>query len=160
MYLDQHTFLSSLLDRNDRMTMGASIECRVPFLDYRLVERLAALPSSALVAGRESKPLLRRALGVRLPAAVLGGRKWGFGVPWARHFREVPALTDLVRSLPDAEPIRSGPFERSAVERVVSGFLAGRDEGAALVRQLAMIALWHQSAVRAVPRRQLAAAAT
>src|SRR5258705_2941494 len=45
MYSDQHTFLCSILDRNDRMTMGASIECRVPFLDYRLVETLAALPS-------------------------------------------------------------------------------------------------------------------
>ena len=45
MYSDQHTFLCSVLDRNDRMTMGASIECRVPFLDYRLVEMLAALPS-------------------------------------------------------------------------------------------------------------------
>src|SRR5262249_21927556 len=40
MYSDQHTFLCSILDRNDRMTMGASIECRVPFLDYRLVETL------------------------------------------------------------------------------------------------------------------------
>ena len=160
MYLDQHTFLTSLLDRNDRMTMGASIECRVPFLDYRIVERLAALPSSELVAGRDSKPLLRSALGDRLPAAVLRGRKWGFGVPWARHFREVPALADLVRTLPDAEPIRSGPFDRGAVEHLVSGFLAGRDDGAALVRQLAMIALWHRAAVRAAPRPRLAAVAS
>src|SRR5262249_41595414 len=52
MYSDQHTFLCSVLDRNDRMTMGASIECRVPFLDYRLVEMLAALPSSVLFMGR------------------------------------------------------------------------------------------------------------
>src|SRR4030095_13657542 len=52
MYNDQHTFLCSLLDRNDRMTMGASIACRVPFLDYRLVEGLAAMPSAALLKGR------------------------------------------------------------------------------------------------------------
>src|SRR6185369_2367529 len=52
MYSDLHTFLCSLLDRNDRMTMGASIEARVPFLDYRLVEGLAATPSSALLRGR------------------------------------------------------------------------------------------------------------
>src|SRR5262249_45295360 len=42
MYVDLHTYLCSLLDRNDRMTMGASIECRVPLLDYRLVEGVAA----------------------------------------------------------------------------------------------------------------------
>ena len=61
MYSDQHTFLCSVLDRNDRMTMGASIECRVPFLDYRLVEMLAALPSAILFHGRRSKGLLRSA---------------------------------------------------------------------------------------------------
>jgi asparagine synthase (glutamine-hydrolysing) len=33
LYFDQHTYLCSLLDRNDRCTMGASIECREPFLD-------------------------------------------------------------------------------------------------------------------------------
>ena len=49
MFMDHETFLGSLLDRNDRMTMGASIECRVPFLDYRLVEGLSALPSSRLL---------------------------------------------------------------------------------------------------------------
>jgi asparagine synthase (glutamine-hydrolysing) len=147
MYSDQHTFLVSLLDRNDRMTMGASIECRVPFLDYRIVERVAALPSAQLVRGRGSKPLLRRSLGHRLPASVLQGRKWGFGVPWATHFRSVPALADLVRSLPGEDPIRSGPFRRRALEQLVSAFFDGRPGTEAIVRQLVMIALWHRSAV-------------
>ncbi len=44
------------------MTMGASIERRVPFLDYRRVEDLAALPSSVLIAGLRGKALLRRAM--------------------------------------------------------------------------------------------------
>ncbi|MGH7717525.1 MAG: asparagine synthase (glutamine-hydrolyzing), partial [Gemmatimonadaceae bacterium] len=70
MYSDQHTFLCSLLDRNDRMTMGASIECRVPFLDYRLVERLASLPSAKLLSMFRSKHLLRTSLGERLPRRV------------------------------------------------------------------------------------------
>lgn len=148
MYSDQHSFLVSLLDRNDRMTMGASIECRVPFLDYRVVERLAALPSRALARGAGSKPLLRRALGDRLPASVLQGRKWGFGVPWAQHFRSVPALTAFVHALPDEEPIRSGPFDRPALKRLVAEFFGGNPESEAMVRQLTMIALWHRSAVR------------
>lgn len=147
MYGDQHTFLVSLLDRNDRMTMGASIECRVPFLDYRIVEGLAALPSAALVRGSGSKPLLRRALGDRLPASVMQGRKWGFGVPWARHFRSVPALAELVRSLPDEEPIRSGPFRRRAVQQLLEQFFSGSRDVEPIIRQLVMIALWHRSAV-------------
>jgi asparagine synthase (glutamine-hydrolysing) len=157
MYNDQHTFLGSLLDRNDRMTMGASIECRVPFLDYRLVERLASLPSAALTAGTGSKPLLRRALGDRLPAAVLKGQKWGFGVPWSRYLRTVPELVDIVRSLPDIEPACSGPFDRPALRRMIDRFIGGEHEAEPLVRQLFMIALWHRSAVRGAGTRPAAA---
>ena len=40
LYLDQHTYFYSLNDRNDRATMAASLECRVPFLDHRLMEGL------------------------------------------------------------------------------------------------------------------------
>jgi asparagine synthase (glutamine-hydrolysing) len=145
MFSDQHTFLCSLLDRNDRMTMGASIECRVPFLDYRLVEGVAALDSRILLAGHERKYLLRRAIAARLPAAVQTQRKWGFGVPWSFYLRGDKVLRELVQSLPHLEPVRSGPFVRGRVAKLVSRFLAGEEDGAALVRQLVMIAVWHDA---------------
>jgi asparagine synthase (glutamine-hydrolysing) len=145
MYVDQHTFLVSLLDRNDRMTMGASIECRVPFLDYRLVEGLAALPSSRLLgAGWRSKQLLRRSVGHRLPPAVLRARKWGFGVPWSAYLRGVAEFRDAVERLPEAEPIRHGPFDAARVRNSVRRFLAGDDRLASLVRQLVLVAVWHE----------------
>lgn len=147
MYLDQHTFLCSLLDRNDRMTMGASIECRVPFLDYRLVEMLAALPDSRLLDGGPSKPLLRRALGDRLPAALQRQPKWGFGVPWAGYLRTVPQLRDIVSRLPTLAPLRDGPFDARKLQRLVADFLNGATAGEALVRQFVMIAIWHQACV-------------
>lgn len=147
MYADQHTFLCSLLDRNDRMTMGASIECRVPFLDYRIVERLAATPTARLARGGGSKPLLRRALGDRLPPEVLAGRKWGFGVPWSAYLRRVPALVDVVAELPTLRPIRDGPFDRRALARVVAAFRRGDARVDAIVRQLVLIALWERSCI-------------
>jgi asparagine synthase (glutamine-hydrolysing) len=145
MYSDQHAFLSSILDRNDRMTMGASIECRVPFLDYRLVEGLASLPSAQLLAGRESKHLLRAGLGERLPEAIRRGRKWGFGVPWAKYFRDVPELREWVAQLPYRDPIATGPFMRQRLQTVVKEFLAGATIHDALIRQLVMVSVWHQS---------------
>lgn len=151
MYADQHTFLCSLLDRNDRMTMGASIECRVPFLDYRIVERLAASGTAELLRGSgmggRSKPLLRRALGERLPPDVLAGRKWGFGVPWSEYLRTVPELTEVVDALPTLAPIADGPFEARALARVLDAFRRGDARTDALVRQLVMIALWERSCV-------------
>lgn len=144
MYGDQQAFLCSVLDRNDRMTMGASIECRVPFLDYRLVEGLAALPSSLLISGRKNKPLLRNALGSRLPQEILNHRKWGFGVPWHSYLRTVPELREMVSGLPDSEPLRSGPFDRAKLRVLVQEFFASPDAHNALVLQLLMIVVWHQ----------------
>lgn len=145
MYGDQHTFLCSLLDRNDRMTMAASIECRVPFLDYRLVEGLAAMPSAALFPSSKSKSLLRNALGSRLPPEILTARKWGFGVPWSSLMRNEPAMREIVESLPTLEPIASGPFDRNAVRATVAAFLAGDDVPMMLVRQLFLTAVWHRA---------------
>jgi asparagine synthase (glutamine-hydrolysing) len=144
MYSDQHTFLCSILDRNDRMTMGVSIECRVPFLDYRLVEGLAAMPSEHVRAGLKTKPILRRSLGHRLPDSVMQHRKIGFGVPWRRYLRSA-AFSDLVRSLPDVEPIASGPFDRRKVRGVIEEFLSGQDAHEGLVRALAMVTIWYQA---------------
>jgi asparagine synthase (glutamine-hydrolysing) len=145
MYSDQHTFLCSILDRNDRMTMGASIECRVPFLDYRLVEGLAALPSSILLGGQQSKYLLRYSIGTRLPESVQKHPKWGFGVPWGRYLRQIPALRDLVGTLPDLDPIRGGPFEDAKLRSTVRAFLRGESRYEAFIKQLVMIAVWYRA---------------
>lgn len=147
MFLDQHTFLSSILDRNDRTTMGASIECRVPFLDYRLVEGLGAIDSSVLLAGQRSKVLLRNAFADRLPVAVQRHRKWGFGVPWQRYFQCVPEFRSLIAELPDSPVLRDGPFARGRIKAIVNAYLRGDLRSHALVRQLVFISIWHQECI-------------
>lgn len=148
MYQDQHTFLCSLLDRNDRMTMGASIECRVPFLDYRLVEGVAALDTNVLFGLWRTKQLLRNSIGRELPTAVLRGRKWGFGVPWDTYFRNIPELTSLIEKIADTEPVRSGPFDRALVRKRAAAFLASGHGRDVLIHQLVMITVWYQECVR------------
>ncbi len=144
MYSDTHIFLCSILDRNDRMTMGASIECRVPFLDYRIVEGLAALPSSHLLSYRQSKPILRKAFRDKLPEAVRKHRKWGFSVPWTKYLRTVPELHQIAKRLTTLEPVKSGPFSLEKVKTVINSFLSGDNSHELLVRQLVMLALWYQ----------------
>ncbi len=81
-------------------------------------------------------------------------------MPWSQYFRTVPALRACVEELPHVEPIASGPFNRFGITKLVDTFLAGDDEGAALVRQLVMIAIWHDVCCtnrRAEADRQLAA---
>ena len=148
MYYEQHTYLQSLLDRNDRMTMGASIECRVPFLDHRLVEWLAQRPTQSFFERGRGKALLRHALAGRLPPSILQHKKWGFTVPWAAYFREIPALRGWIQTLPQAEILSQLPLEPTLIGSRVRQFLAGDDSLTSLIRQLAFIALWHAVCVQ------------
>jgi asparagine synthase (glutamine-hydrolysing) len=85
---DLDTYLHELLMKQDQMSMAASIESRVPFLDDRLVAHVASLPSHYKVRGWQTKAILRAAVRDLLPPRILSRRKMGFPVPidrWLRH---------------------------------------------------------------------------
>jgi asparagine synthase (glutamine-hydrolysing) len=84
---DMKTYLHELLMKQDQMSMAASIESRVPFLDHKLVEFAAALPAGMKLKGLETKYILRRAMRGRLPKEILTRKKMGFPVPVGRWLR-------------------------------------------------------------------------
>jgi asparagine synthase (glutamine-hydrolysing) len=85
---DQTSWLpDNLLERGDRMTMAASIEARMPFMDHRLLEFVSALPDHYRVSGSKTKWVLRRAMGDVLPDSILRRKKVGFRVPVSEWFR-------------------------------------------------------------------------
>jgi asparagine synthase (glutamine-hydrolysing) len=148
MYLDHQTYLPSLADRTDRMTEGASVECRLPLLDHRLVEGLAALPTSVLLGGRSAKSLLRHLTNGSLPDHADRGGRWGSSVPWSRYLRGVPALRRMVEKLRNAEAVRGGPFESSLIGDAAEAFLRGDDRLEHVIRRLLMVAIWHGACIR------------
>ena len=84
---DLSTWLpEDLLMKVDKMSMSVGLEARVPFLDHRLVELVAGMPSH-LKWGREPKHLLRRAAAGLVPDVVLHRPKHGFTLPLDRWFR-------------------------------------------------------------------------
>jgi asparagine synthase (glutamine-hydrolysing) len=85
--LDFHTWLpDDLLLKNDKMTMAHAIEARVPYLDHRLVELCARIPSRFKLGWRQEKLLLRRVMAGRVPASIERRRKTGFTVPLAQWY--------------------------------------------------------------------------
>jgi asparagine synthase (glutamine-hydrolysing) len=76
-----------LLLKEDRMTMGASVEGRVPFLDVALVEFAAALPLETRFDGLQGKRLLRRIARRHLPSHIVDRPKHGFSVPVVEWLR-------------------------------------------------------------------------
>ena len=73
-----------ILVKVDRASMAVALEVRAPFLDHRMVEFAAAIPSGVLLAGGQTKAFLRAALASRLEPAALHRQKQGFSVPLRR----------------------------------------------------------------------------
>lgn len=97
----------TLLPRGDRLTMAASIEARMPFMDTALCDFVARLPREAYLAGRTGKQILRRAMERTLPEKILKRPKSGFRVPvheWLRGPMR-PFLHDMLLA-PSAETSR------------------------------------------------------
>lgn len=87
LYLDIKTYLVELLMKQDQMSMAASLESRVPFLDHKLVEFAAGVPDHLKIRRFNGKYLLRKAMESRLPAEILTRTKKGFPTPirpWLR----------------------------------------------------------------------------
>ncbi len=87
LYADLKTYLHELLMKQDQMSMAASIESRVPFLDHKLVEFTAKMPTRMKLRGKDTKWILREAMKGILPDEILNRSKMGFPVPIGNWFR-------------------------------------------------------------------------
>ncbi|MGH9891920.1 MAG: asparagine synthetase B family protein, partial [bacterium] len=125
LYFQLKTYLLALLMKQDKMSMAASIETRVPYLDHHLVELAFSLPDAWKVRGREGKYLLKQACRGMLPDAVIRRPKRGFPVPIAQWFREPGCL--FMEILLDPESLRDGLLEANFVQARVGRFLAGEE---------------------------------
>ena len=99
-YADMQTYLVELLMKQDQMSMAASLESRVPFLDHKFVEQAVAIPGRYKVHGWQTKAVLREALRDLVPKEILTRKKMGFPVPIGRWLRgaHTHLLDDLVLS--------------------------------------------------------------
>jgi asparagine synthase (glutamine-hydrolysing) len=121
---DLETYLVELLMKQDQMSMAASVESRVPFLDHRFVEHAAALPARYKLRGWRTKAVLRAALRDRVPGPILRRRKMGFPVPVGHWFRGPcrRLVEDLVLG---PRALRRGLFRPAALRRLVAEHLGG-----------------------------------
>ena len=143
MYVDLFTHMASVLDRNDRMTMGAGIECRVPFLDFRLMEMIPALPSNFLLKGKKGKYLLFNSIAKKLPNNIRSFKKLGFSVPWGSYLAKDEVFKDYLAKMEQKQDHEI--FPRLDSKKIVKNFKQGDILSQALVRQLFMVDQWYNS---------------
>jgi asparagine synthase (glutamine-hydrolysing) len=154
LYVDTKTWLpDDLLVKADKMTMARSLELRVPFLDHRVLEFAARLPTSRKLRGFETKHILKSALEAQVPKAIRKRKKTGFPVPYERWLAEV-SQGSVRELLLDETAIGRGYFRRREVESMLQRNAEQRD----LPREvfgLVVLELWHRLFVDGSPLSSL-----
>src|SRR5262249_24150569 len=143
LYVDTRFYLpNDMLVKVDRMTMAHGLEAREPFLDYRLVEFVAAVPAYLKLRYLlYKKYLLKVAMSDKLPAEIIWRRKQGFNVPKARWIKQglKPFVMD---SLSPARLRRMGIFNVRTVEGILRNHFAGREDNSHQIWCLLTLVHW------------------
>lgn len=148
LYFDQTSWLpDNLLERGDRMTMAASIEARMPFMDHVLIEYVSSLPDNFRVRGRTTKWLLREAMQRVLPPEILNRPKVGFRVPVNEWFKG-PMREYMLDHLQSPNSLTRSYYKQNALDEKIDEHLRGRHNHEKLLWTLLNLEIWHRLNVR------------
>ena len=131
----------------DRAAMANSLECRIPLLDYRVVEAALRLPRHQRVRNGQGKWLLRELLSRRIPRSLFERPKMGFSVPVSRWLREElrPWLLD---TLNPTQVESDGYFDSGVGRQIINEHMSGRFDHGRGLWALAMFMSWNAQRVR------------
>jgi len=141
--LDQETYLVSILHRQDKMSMAASIESRVPFLDYRIVEFANQLPTAYKIRRGSGKAIVKDIARQLLPVTIVTRRKSGFGVPLGRWFRTSEGLGERLRAL--AEDAPRDLFDRAVLRQLIEEHRFEKADHSELLWTVMNVCLWQDA---------------
>ena len=142
-HADMQTYLVELLMKQDQMSMAASVESRVPFLDHELVEHVASIPARHKLRGWQTKAVLRAALRDLVPHEVLTRRKMGFPTPIGSWLRGpfAPIVDEFVLS---ERALDRGFFTPDAITRLVDEHRRGSQNHGDRLWLLVNLEMWHR----------------
>ena len=140
---DQRTYLPSLLNRLDKVSMASSLECRVPFLDFRIVEWSNRLPDHIkMKVGRTNKHIVKKVAENWLPKEIVYRKKVGFGTPIGEWFRNPRGLGTYLDILTDSTFRQRDYFDAVRVAELVREHLQGSNDHSEALWGLMNIELW------------------
>ena len=143
LYVDTKTWLpDDLLVKADKMTMAASVELRVPLLDYRVLEFAASLPMHYKVSGWKLKRILKAALVESVPREILNRKKTGFPVPYDDWMRK--EMKDFVF---DTILATNAASDLYFCKKAITNLLQSNQQGKGYSKEvfsLLVFELWHR----------------
>lgn len=122
MAVDQSSYLQTLLMRQDKMAMAASVEARVPFTHYPLAKLVNRIPVDVRLPGGETKPILKEIARRFLSRDVVDRRKVGLNLPLDAWLRDDKGLGRYLEFLTGPDCRLSQYSEPKALQRMVDDF--------------------------------------
>jgi asparagine synthase (glutamine-hydrolysing) len=138
---DQKTYLVELLMKQDQMSMAASIESRVPFLDHPLVEFAARIPDRLKIRGREQKHILKAAVSDLLPHGIVHRKKRGFPTPLTQWLRD-PRVEPVYARMRSPDGLLAAHFDLGQVGALIERHRSGREDATDRIWRLLNLQLW------------------
>jgi asparagine synthase (glutamine-hydrolysing) len=156
LYSDIKSYLVELLMKQDQMSMAASIESRVPFLDHELVEFTARIPARYSTNGLAGKFVLKQAMEDLLPKSIVYRQKMGFPTPW-ECWLAGPQLDDLERMLLEPRSTERGLFRIDVLKRILSEHRNKARDHTNRIWRLVNLEIWQRVAIDGEPTESVAA---
>ena len=141
LYTDQRTYLHELLMKQDQMSMSASIESRVPFLDHAFVEFAATIPPALKLKGKTGKYLFKKAAEGLIPNEILHRKKMGFPTPLRQWLRE-GKMAEVAAVVLRKDSLLGEYCERAELERVLERQRSGELDATDRIWRLLNLQLW------------------
>jgi asparagine synthase (glutamine-hydrolysing) len=141
LYADRKTYLVELLMKQDQMSMAASIESRVPFLDHHLVEWSCSIPASLKLRGREGKYILKKAVEDILPADIIYRKKMGFPTPLKSWLLD-PAASSVYDAIEAPGTLLPEYLDRNAVSGLLLRHRNGVEDATDRIWNLYNLQVW------------------
>lgn len=150
-YVDIHTYLvDDILVKVDRMSMATSLEARVPFLDYRVVEFSATIPSQLKLAGlshQKTKYILKKAMENILPPEIIYRGKEGFSIPIKNWLKN--ELRPMLQEVLSPEKVKSeGFFNPEYIEKLKREHFGNLENHSHRLWALMMFGIWYDNYIR------------
>jgi asparagine synthase (glutamine-hydrolysing) len=143
LYTDIKTYLVELLMKQDNMSMAASIESRVPFLDHVLAEFAVNIPREHQLNGLSGKHILKKAMEGLLPREIIYRPKLGFPTPWSGWLAG-PHLDVIEKLLLEPRSRERGYFDTAAIDRLFREHRANYRDHYDRIWRLLNLELWHR----------------
>jgi len=143
--VDQTNYLESLLMRQDKMAMAASVEARVPFVHLPLARIINRIPREIVTPGGITKPLLKKIAAPYLPHDLLHRRKVGLTLPVHNWLREPAGLGRYLDDLTAPDARLAAYAEPSRLKAAVEAFRTGAGRGGPDVMRLVNVECWLRS---------------